>query len=103
MLDMRTETEDKDTNILEGGKKGQKQNRRRGNRRRVNHEKGGTMADADIPLENGTICLRLAPVYHIGSEIEKRKNAQARPENKKSSTHPPNVPLKSLLPTTQQS
>lgn len=56
--------------------------------------KSGTMADADIPLGNGTICLCLAPVYHIGSEIEKRKNAQARPENEKSSTQPPSVPLR---------
>lgn len=67
-----------------------------------NHERGSTMGDADIPLENGTICLCLAPAYPIGSEIEKRKNAQARLENKKSSTHQPDVPLKSPLPTTQQ-
>lgn len=53
------------------------------------------MADADIPLENGTICLCLAPVYHIGSEIEKRKkNAHARPENGKSSNASTQCPAK---------
>lgn len=54
-------------------------------------------------LKNGTICLCLAPVHHIGSEIEKRKTAQARPKKGTSSTHPPSVPRKSLLPPTQRS
>lgn len=95
MLDMRTETEDKDTKTDWGGGK----NRITGGQTDSESTmKSGTMADADIPLGNGTICLCLAPVYHIGSEIEKRKNAQARPENEKSSTRPPNAPPPPLLP-----